>query len=111
MICARCVRPIRGRQGGRGLCKDCHRTCSRNGSLLDFPRATRSAAEVQEDYAVACLRMPDATIAERAELMGMSAEALRRALERARARARANASVTELRPPTAILEPAERMSA
>jgi hypothetical protein len=74
-------------------------------------RSASSAAEVQDDYAVACLRMPDATIAERAELIGMSAEALRRALERARARARSDGQVTELRPSPAILEPADRMSA
>jgi hypothetical protein len=103
-LCVRCgwVRP---RNHGRGLCEFCHRVCTGNGTLLDWPRATRTAAEVLEDYAIACARLPNGTVAQRAELIGMTHSALQRALERARARARADAATAEPRPGTDQLEP------
>jgi hypothetical protein len=81
---------------GRGLCTACHHRHYRLGTLDKYPRATRSAADFEEDVAVLraggahlCQykRCPDLVPA--AEWLGMSASTLARSLTRMAARQRA----------------------
>lgn len=47
--CVRCQTPD-APHGGRGLCTRCHTQCTSNGTLTDWPRLTRSAADFLADY-------------------------------------------------------------
>jgi predicted transcriptional regulator len=60
-----------------------------------FPRQTRPAAEMLDDYATWRARWPQATQQEIADEMGVTRSALRRALDRDRAQARAETEKTE----------------
>lgn len=67
----------------RGLCEGCEVAARRDGTLLDHPALVRTRAEVLEDYEL--LRTDGATRRQAAARMGMTVDALDRALQRARA--------------------------
>jgi hypothetical protein len=88
----------RGRLAGRGLIERCETRLRRHGeggSRALFPRQTRPAAEMLDDYATWRARWPQATQQEIADEMGVTRSALRRALDRDRARARNEPDNTE----------------
>lgn len=68
---------------GRHLCQWCHKEARRNGTLLDYPRVTRSTVDLLEDVEVLLHRTDD--LAEMAQLLGMKYDSLYQALRRARA--------------------------
>jgi transposase-like protein len=80
--CLRCRRTHPSKVRGRGLCRPCHRTVWRQGTLLDYPRLTRSRADVLADYLH--LREDGHSLRQIAERMGMQYGSLCRALQRAR---------------------------
>jgi hypothetical protein len=80
--CTRCGGT--GEHIGRQLCRSCWDWARRNGRLLDYPKAVRSAAEVVDEYLLLSARYPYEKHAELAARIGMSRTALSRALCRAR---------------------------
>jgi hypothetical protein len=85
--CPSCTTVV-GRHAGRGLCTACWDRHWVLGTLHLFPRATRPAADVVEDYGILRRRHPGASLAELARHMDMTPAALDRALVRHRARRR-----------------------
>lgn len=67
----------------RTLCTRCAPACRRDGTLLDYPRRTRSRDDLLDDWAI--LREQGITYSQFAERVDMSTSALQRALTRARA--------------------------
>ena len=65
----------------RGLCTRCYRFLHKTGGLDDFPPLTRTNAEVMEDWEF--LRDTGYTRQRAAQRMGMTFEALDRAIYRA----------------------------
>lgn len=91
-MCAACPWPLVGqrtkrrpqgfrRHGGRGLCSPCYSRASRDGTLLDFGRATLSRDDVLDDWEV--LREQGYGRRVAAERLGMSLDAFDGALRRA----------------------------
>lgn len=87
MSCARCSGPPGSRRTCRRLCDRCYCWARRSPDrLADYPRKTRAAADVLEDFGIVRARMPTATRTELAEAIGMGRAALDRALVRAHRR-------------------------
>lgn len=65
---------------GRGLCTTCSKRCSNDGTLLDYPRLTRSKEDTAEDvlYLTGCGETPKAVTIR----LGMSPGAIAKALIR-----------------------------
>lgn len=89
MTCARCDRPFvtKGpglRNSGRGLCSTCRERAIREGRLDEYERAKRPADEMLDDWQL--MRSEGYTVPQAAERMGVSADALATALNRARHR-------------------------
>lgn len=86
--CASCARELhsRGQHKGRRLCTTCWRAHEVAGSLVDFAPLIRRSAEVIEDYRILRARRPDLTVRQLADRLGMTHDALSRALTRARRR-------------------------
>jgi hypothetical protein len=70
------------RHSGRGLCERCYHAHDRAGTLLNFPKASRTRDEVLAD--VEALRVCGLSKAQIAERLNMSFKALDRAITRAR---------------------------
>lgn len=92
MTCARCADPMTPEgvrvdgirvHGCRRLCERCVTRSEKDDTLLDYPRITRTNAEVVADYEL--LRTARMGRREAAAQMGMTFDALDRALLRARA--------------------------
>lgn len=66
---------------GRQLCSTCYCRLRRTGDHIDYPRQTRSRAELAEEYA-ACA--PGSTRAQFAERLGITRGVLDQAIRRAR---------------------------
>lgn len=81
MSCARCNnrhgRPLQA----RGLCTVCYAITRKSGERIDYPRSTRSRAELLEDVAV--LREQGLNRRQMAERLAMSRNTLDQALLRA----------------------------
>lgn len=66
----------------RGLCDTCYRGCKRRGQLSRYPRTNRPTTEVIDEYN--SLRAQGLTPSEVAATLGMTPDALQRAVVRAR---------------------------
>jgi hypothetical protein len=87
MMCVCCsAEPVS--RHGRRLGLRCYYRAKATGTLLDWPRVNRSADEVLSDVAVLRVREPGITVRAMAAQLGMTHQALSRALQRARARER-----------------------
>lgn len=80
MTCASCGKSRH--LAGRGLCGACYSRMTCHGTLVDYPRMTRSRDELLEDYVM--LRRQGHTWPQCAERLGMRYDAFARALQRAR---------------------------
>lgn len=69
---------------GRGLCRRCYSRHERRGTLVDFPRTTRSRDELLDDWVL--LREQGLDRRAAAARMGMTYSAFDRALVRARSK-------------------------
>lgn len=77
---------LAGRQG-RGLCLTCYTRLRRTGGLIDFERPNRSRAEVLEEWrALPTEGSTNERIRQLAPRLGMTVDALSRAICRATAR-------------------------
>lgn len=92
MNCARCGHTIhpqfrhcsrKNSNNGRDLCKQCYAKATRDGTLADYERRTRSRDELLDDYML--LRSEGYSWRHIAERLGMTYPAFERAMLRARA--------------------------
>lgn len=67
----------------RGLCRVCYFRAERDGTLFDHPRTTRPRADVVEDYLMLVETRQYSTRRDVAARLGMTVDALDRALYRA----------------------------
>lgn len=74
--------PGHRRHAARGLCDSCRRRAITDGTYLDHPPMTRSRDELLEDWDV--LRCSGVTRTEAARRLGISCDALERAIYRGR---------------------------
>lgn len=66
----------------RGLCTTCRKRHTKAGTLIDFERTNHSRDEVLDEWVI--LRDEGNTVPQAARRLGMTTEAMRRALARAR---------------------------
>lgn len=91
MTCAMCRQPMvpqhsevpadHVRHNGRGLCGGCYSRAEQAGTLADYPRRQKPRADLLEDWEL--LRSEGYSVQHAAERLGMTHEAMRKALRRA----------------------------
>jgi hypothetical protein len=70
-------------RAGRGLCSACHQRAKRDGTLIDYERRSVARDELLDEWEI--LRGDGCTIPQAAPRLGMTVDALAKALDRARA--------------------------
>lgn len=89
--CRRCGDPIVARTSAtpddkphcaRQMCSGCYSDAKRTGEIINYPRTTKSRADVLEDWGIC--RRRNMGKREAAQIMGMTYGALDQALRRAR---------------------------
>lgn len=76
-------RPGVARAGSRGLCTTCERSARDHGTIEDHPRPTRCRFVVADDYRTLIESRAATTRVQAAQRLGMTLDALDRALYRA----------------------------